>query len=585
MPDKEKDDQWVSPRSSDQDHVEDLPDPAAPSDDKTEFDDAKTDELVDEIAAKEGDEVLAAQDAASDKAGLKVPKKENFFKRWWNNKWARWITIGLLVAGLVALFIIPSTRYWILNTLGVRASSSLTAVDSATQLPLKGVKVQIGDKEATTDSEGVAKLTDLKLGPQQLKIEKTGFAEIDRQITIGWGSNPLGNVPLTATGVQYVIEVRDYLSEKPIEGATAVSGESAALSDKNGKITLTMPAAAGPNDSVTLSKDGYRTEQMTLNADADQSTQAIMVPARKAVFVSRSSGKYDVYKSDLDGKNRELLLAATGNETSNLSLAVSPDGSRAALVSTRDGKPASGGGLLSSVVLINVADGSSLSIAEGPQITLIDWVGPRLVFEVVSSDVAAENHYTVTSYNMGDGSRLQLAAANRLNAVRSAQGVIYYAVGLGTDVGAQLGLFKINPDGSGKQRVTESEIVTLLRTTYSAFALQLADGSWQAYDIPSSAVSGSGLPASLTSRSYADNSGRSKSLWVNQGSLISYDIASAKDTAVKTQSGLAYPVYWLSASAAVYRVAGGETADYAVDVGGGSAHKVADVTSTFGLSP
>jgi Tol biopolymer transport system component len=60
-----------------------------------------------------------------------------------------------------------------------------------------------------------------------------------------------------------------------------------------------------------------------------------LVRARKVVVVTRQSGKYDIYKSDIDGKNREALLLGTGHENSNISLAVSPDGQRVAFVSTR----------------------------------------------------------------------------------------------------------------------------------------------------------------------------------------------------------------------------------------------------------
>ena len=45
-----------------------------------------------------------------------------------------------------------------------------------------------------------------------------------------------------------------------------------------------------------------------------------MVPAQPAVFVSRASGKYDLYRIDLDGKNKRLLLAATGNEDNAMSV-------------------------------------------------------------------------------------------------------------------------------------------------------------------------------------------------------------------------------------------------------------------------
>jgi hypothetical protein len=49
----------------------------------------------------------------------------------------------------------------------------------------------------------------------------------------------------------------------------------------------------------------------------------MLVPDRKTVFVAKDSGKYDLYKSYVDGKNREVLLKGTGSENSNIALAMS----------------------------------------------------------------------------------------------------------------------------------------------------------------------------------------------------------------------------------------------------------------------
>src|SRR5690606_8611006 len=125
---------------------------------------------------------------------------------------------------------------------------------------------------------------------------------------------------------------------------------------------------------------------ISLSEDPEKPTKATMVIDRKAVFVSRANGKYDLFKSDLDGQNREILLAATGNENSNISLVLSPDGKRAAFISTRDGKRDSGGFLLSSLVLIDVENGNTTTIAEAAQIQLVDWAGTRVVFQLGSSD-------------------------------------------------------------------------------------------------------------------------------------------------------------------------------------------------------
>lgn len=556
---------------------------ASETDEPTAFDDEQTDRVVDEIASKESDEAMAAEDATTTgEEALPMSPKRHF----WRKKWLRTLLVLLVLGGLVALGVVPKTRYVIMNTATVRSSFSVTVVDSTTQLPLKGVHVTVAGHTTQTDADGKAKLTGLKLGKASLEIEQVGFGQIKRTITIGWGSNPLGTLALQATGVQYVIEVHDYLSEQPIEGVEASDGQSSALSGKDGKITLVLSNTAVAKNAISLTKAGYRTETIGLGDDPNVPTKAMMVLARKAVFAVRQNGGYTVYKSDIDGRNRDVLLTGTGAETNNVSLVVSPDGTRAAWVSTRDNKRDSSGTLLSSLVLLNVDTGDQLTIAQSSQIQLIDWAGSRLVFQSVSPASDSGSRYTITSYNYADNSRLQLAAANSFSAVTSARGQIYYAVSLDTsNPSQQLGLFKIAADGNGKQRVFDTELSTVLRPSYNILNLQTADGSWYVYDLTTSSKTKVDTPGSLANRQFIDNNDRSASLWVNQGALTNHDIAGGKDTVVKTQAGIAYPFQWLSNSSAIYRLSiGGETADYAISTVGGTAHKVADVAPTYGFA-
>lgn len=551
--------------------------PDTPDDGSTPFDDDKTSRAIDDIVVNESDELLMAQDAAMD--------SDEDHKRpstgWWHKKWLRGTTLFLVLGGAIAAFAVPVSRYWLLNTAGVRVSASVVVVDGTTQLPLKGVEVNLGDGKVKTNGDGKAALTGLKLGAQNLTVIQAGFASVKRSIVLGWGSNPLDKIGLRAVGTQYTIEVRDYLSDKPIEGVEATSGDATAISDKNGKITLTVASSAATKDPVSLSKVDYRTEQITLNDDPKTPNKASLVLARKAVFVTKSGGKYDVMKSDIDGQNKAVLLAGTGAETTNISLVTSSDGTHAAFVSTRDNKRDSGGFLLSSLVLIDVGDGSTVTIAESPQIKLVDWIGSRLVFQQVASDTSDSSRYKVTAYNYADNTRVQLAAANKLNSVLSARGAVFYAVAADS---TGTGFYKINADGTSKQTILGQEIWTVLRTAHDTLDLQGGDKTWYTYSLTTNQAEQVDSPSSLLNRAYVDNADRSKSLWLSQGTLKTYDIASTKETILKAQSGIAYPLQWLSANAIMYRLAtAGETADYAISLDGGEAHKVADVASAYGF--
>ncbi|MDB5181958.1 MAG: hypothetical protein JWP13_721, partial [Candidatus Saccharibacteria bacterium] len=101
----------------------------------------EVDPLVDDIVAREGDELLEAQDAEIAKAFDNKPETfrerlKNFFAAWWQNKAARYLTLTVLALAIVMAGVVPGSRYFVLNTTGVRAGASLSVLDSTTDLPL-----------------------------------------------------------------------------------------------------------------------------------------------------------------------------------------------------------------------------------------------------------------------------------------------------------------------------------------------------------------------------------------------------------------------------------------------------------------
>ncbi|HUS25939.1 MAG TPA: hypothetical protein VMY99_01150 [Nevskiaceae bacterium] len=550
-------------------------------------DSAKTDAVVDDITAKEADELLAVHDAEAANIAP-VPRTfgarlKSFFAAWWNNKWARYSTMAVLAAAVITIGSIPASRYYILNTMGVRSSASLIVLDGATKLPLKNVQVSMGGQQTKSNVDGVAKLQHLRLGPQTLSIKRLAFAPVAQHITVGWGSNPLGEVALKATGDQYVIVVQDYLSGKPIAEAEATSHDLNALSDQTGKIILTLDATKEATITLAVGAEGYRKDAVTIDANKPGTIVVPLVTSRKEVFVSKQSGKYDVYTMDIDGQNRKLLLAGTGLENNNLSLAVSPAGDEAALVSTRDDMRDNDGYRLSALTIINVATGAPLVLDHAEQIQQIDWIGNHLVYQAVAAGASASNpqRYRLMAYDYKNNKRVQLAAANQFNSVISAGNSIYYA-NSSTDPTAQLGLFKINPDGTGKQRLFDQEVWSGFRINYSTLNLQ-TPGGWYAYTLGTPVPLKISAPAGFVNHQYIGG------LWVDsrdgKGVLLQYSSTTGKDTALQTQDGLTYPVRWLTDKAVVYRVVTSqETADYVISTDGGHAKKITDVTNTYGFS-
>ncbi|MEK7153501.1 MAG: hypothetical protein AAB834_06130, partial [Patescibacteria group bacterium] len=100
----------------------------------------KTDAAVDDILAKESDALLAVQDASQHEPIVRkrgfCRTVRHFFVSWWRNKWIRYATILVVMAGITAVAVIPTMRYAILNGAGVRSSASVVVLDNTTQLPL-----------------------------------------------------------------------------------------------------------------------------------------------------------------------------------------------------------------------------------------------------------------------------------------------------------------------------------------------------------------------------------------------------------------------------------------------------------------
>lgn len=560
-----------------------------------EEDDPTTAKAVDDIVAHESDELLKAEDEKLAEA-FKPEEKRNFrqkvghfFKAWWSNPKARWATIFALLLGIVAATLVPTSRYFVLNNVGVRGSVSVQVLDESTFQPLKNVEVSAHGVTALTDTDGNAKLEKIRLGPTELKIEKRAFAPITRNVTVGWGSNPQGEMQLTPVGAQYSFVLTDYLSGKGVAKVEAISGEASALSDENGKIKLTLEEPPEVFE-VIIKGDDYREEKFVINANSKDEKPVQLVSSRKHVFISKRSGKYDVFKIDVDGQHEERILAGTGSEREDMTLIVHPKEEVAAIVSTREGKRNKDGYLLSTLTLINLKDTTTKSIATSERVQLVDWVGDRLVYVEVAAGSSAANpkRHRLMSYDYSEDDKDELASSNYFNDVMIAAGKLYYAPSSAYQSAGTAVLYRSDADGTAKQTVLGKEAWNLFRTSYDHIAIS-APGEWYDYKLDEKQPNKlGGEPANLTSRVYVDSPDVKKSLWVDsrdgKGVLLVYETDTKEDKNLRTQSGLKNPVRWLNGKTVVYRIhTDQETADYAISLDGGEPRKIRDVTNTGGV--
>lgn len=561
------------------------------------FADETTERLVDSIVVRESDELLSrhSHDPIRGATVMQpLPRRgglRRFSSAWWHNGWARWGTGLALLAVVIAFGALPTSRYYALNTAGVRSKVTLSITDQSTLQPLKNVTVQIGDRHARTNQDGLVKLSEVQLGPQPLTISQAGFATITRTITLGLGSNPLGDFALQPVGKQFRFKLVDYLSGKPVKSAEISRGDSNAQADKNGQVVLTIDQNDTAADKAIISGDGYRLQSIGLEAGQKQSRTIVMVPAAKEVFMSKQSGKYDLYKMDIDGRNKQVLLAASGYEDTDITVAMSDDGKEAAVVSKRDNTFNQDGYRLQTLTLVSIDKGTILTLDHSEQIRIVDWADNRLVYVKVKAGTSAGNpeRYQMVSYDYQTIARNQLASANYFNDIVAGRGTIYYAASNNFQGGVSQ-FASIKADGSDKKVLLDkTDVWNISRTSADSLNLSALQATY-AYKFGDDTVrklSDSAAPPSDT-RFYLDASDGRQALWTDsrdgKGFLLVYSAASGKDTTITSQTGLTYPIRRLDARTILYRVVTPtETADYAVSLDGGAPRKVTDLTNATGL--
>lgn len=555
-----------------------------PEDNKNsnQFDDSFLDETMNDIPP-----APARSIPVHDKPkGFKAKLKDIFV-----NPKKRKVLIGSTLVILVVLAVVPQSRYFMLNTAGVRSSASVKVLDQSTGQPLRNVAVSIAGQEQKTNEDGVAKLQELKLGSTKLTIQKRAFAVTDKTIVVGLGSNPLGDFSLEPVGVQYTFNVQDFLSAKSIEKAEAVSGEYSAFSDAKGKLVLTIEEPGEDSIDITIKAEGYRDEDVAQTTENKEVQTVSMVPERKHLFVSKRSGKYDVYKIDVDGKNEELVLSGTGNERDDMTLVPHPEKDIAALVSTRESTRNKDGFLLSTLSLIDLTGTEPVvtSLGNSEKIQLIGWSGDQLVYVKIRSGASAEtpDRHQLVTYNYESGQTKELAKSNYFNDVLLVGENIYYAPSSAYTEG-EVGFYKVTAKGENQKTIFPQEVWNIFRTDYNKIEFSVQDDWYEISTSDDKVLASSGAPVSQLTRVYIEGPQNDQSLWIDQrdgkGALVDYNTSTKEEKVLKSQSGLTYPARWMNSKTIVYRISNDqESADYVINIEGGEARKIKDVTNTGGV--
>lgn len=553
---------------------------------------------VNDIQRSDSDQMLRNQDEQMEPIIVGKltfgARLKSSFRAFWDNKWLRYGTISTVLVVTTALIAVPVVRYGLLNVIGVRAKANVVVIDKDSNQPLKKVKVAVGESSTETDESGTASLSKLRLGQTVLKIEKLGYGEIKQDINIGLGKNDFSSVSLKSTGVQIYIRLFDWLTGQVITKAEVESGENSAFANSEGLILLTVPT---PKDDkpykVDLIADDYLSKTVEIDKANLGDNKFEMTASPSRYFISKREGKYDIYRSDLDGKNEQVLIKGTGNERDDLRFSVNPENNLAALVSTRDGDHNEQGFALSGIHLVDLEKGELdwLDLAE--RVELVGWINEYLVY--VRIGAADSGNYPqrqqMVSYNTKTGESKVIAATDSFNDVLASHGQIFYATSDSFKENPEPYFFRIDPSGTEKQVVINRVTWNIFHPSYNQLIFQTNDSKWHEYDLQNNTTQQlDGSYGGLNSFIFSNSPESRKTAWIEERDgkkvLLVKDLndSSSKEKIVHKASGLSTPLHWVYDDMIVFRVSNDqETADYIVNVDGGAPKKISDVSGAKGV--
>lgn len=313
----------------------------------------------------------------------KSAKKQNGMKRFWHfYRTKKKITIPLTIVLLVAITLaIPLSRYAVLG-LFIKKDVSVIVLDDKTNKPVSGADVSLAGITAKTDGEGKALLEKVRVGEHNLQVKKTYYKQYDKSVVVdGIGETDPSKVSLEATGRQVELSVVNKISGKNIAGVLIKSGKSEAKTNAKGLATIVVSPNA-KNQKAQLTSAGFLDTQVSIAVDNKSANNFSLTPSGRVYFLSKRSGTIDVVKTNLDGTDRQVVLAGTGQEEEqNTVLLGTRDWKYQVLLSRRDSTQPK-------LYLIDTATDKESVIDEGDaSFTITGWHDHDFVYTVTRNQV------------------------------------------------------------------------------------------------------------------------------------------------------------------------------------------------------
>lgn len=304
------------------------------------------------------------------------PSRLERFKKWYLGHKKVTIPATVLIA-LAIVFGLPTSRYTVLG-LVLKKNYVIAVTDGKSNVPVSEVELSFRGKTAKTDADGKATLKGVPVGPGELKATKKYYSDSVSRVTMPIKSATDITIKLQPTGRQVPVHAVNKITGKPLAGATLDVAGAQAKTDDQGDATIVLPVDKDKLEG-TISANGYNQQKVTVTVShlATKQNTFQLVPAGKLYFLSKRTGKINVMKSDLDGSNSVVVLAATGLESEDDTiLLASRDWQYLALKSRREG-------INAKLYLIDTKTDTLSEIDGGDAtITLVGWSGHRVIYQL-----------------------------------------------------------------------------------------------------------------------------------------------------------------------------------------------------------
>lgn len=490
----------------------------------------------------------------------------------------------LAVVLLVILLAVPFTRWPILNVIGFRGTAELTVNDPSNKaVPGATIKLDTGYTTAT-DAFGRATFTGVPLGKRTALIQKNGYGDKTIGFTSSLKKNKLTE-SLKIIGIKIDLDIKDWLSEQLIEGATVTYEKSTATTDSTGRASLVVPPTDKKSIHVTVTAPGYLAK--TVEAETSVvSKEVALVSSQKNYFLSKRDGKFDIFSSNLDGSDQRKIIEATGKEDDSiLQFSINKNNKQAVLVATRDGK-IQNGKIVAGIYSVDLERASLRKIDEGSDVQLYEWSDTTLSYSKSAPELTYDDPSLsrVMTFNSATNKLSQIAAANYFTAVVVANTKLFYgpadayrAIENGVLTSLDLS------SGAQKRYLQDRQITYASRASYQTLELQDTAGNSFELQILTGAIKPIDRRPSANLQ-VAMSPNAQVAAWTDrrdgQGALVVRSLKDNGERVVVKIPGLTTPVRFVSDTMVIARVATSEeTADYVISITTGKFKKVVDVSN------